>query len=73
MTYIAWVADILRELDQVGFGLVLYVSPTTDLSDHHTLCETQDGTVQADLADGAADALIRALRVVDNRYQRKQP
>jgi hypothetical protein len=70
---IAVVTDILRELNQVSLGLSLYITPTQDLPDHHTLCVTQGGVSQDSLSDVAGAALIRAMRVIDNTYQRKEP
>lgn len=73
---ISWsvVGRIIEELRLVGYELVLFVTPTALLTDHHTLAVARAGTgvVEQSLPDAAADALIRALHVDDNPY-RAQP
>ena len=62
------VGKIVQELAVVRFELTLYVTPTTRFPDHHSVAVAQNGMVQPTLADKAADALIRAMTVVDNPY-----
>lgn len=68
-------ARIIEELGSVGFELVLFVTPAhvLGLPDHHSLAVARSGVIQPALADDAADALMRALMVVDNPYQRTNP
>lgn len=67
------VQHLMGELAQVSYELVLYITPNADLPDHHTLAVAIAGVVQPILADAAAEALIRALDVADNPYQRPRP
>src|SRR5579862_6165539 len=57
--------DLLREVAAVGYRLCLYRTPTPELQDHHTLAILRNGAVEPTLPDDAADALLRALRVID--------
>lgn len=66
------VGRILAELTAVGYELVLYVTPTPALPDHHALAVAQSaggGQVLLHLPDDAAEALLRALDTVDNPYR----
>ncbi len=68
------VGKIIQELATAGFELILFVTPTPQFPDHHSLAVAKNGAVQQTLADEAADALIRAMTVVDNPYmQHQQP
>lgn len=68
---ISWsvVGRIIEELRLVGYEIVLYITPTTLLADHHTLAIARAGVVEQSLSNAAADALILALQVDDNPYQ----
>ena len=57
------------ELHAAGYDLVLYITPSRRLPDHHTLAVALGGSPLPVLPDAAADALIRALIVVDNPYR----
>jgi hypothetical protein len=67
------VGRIMSELAAVGYELVLFITPdlAQSLPDHHTLAVARSGSVLQDLPDDAADALLGALTVEDNRYQSK--
>lgn len=67
------IGKIIAELAAAGFELVLFVTPAPEfgLPDHHSLAVAQSGTVADILSDAAADALIRALIVIDNPYRQK--
>jgi hypothetical protein len=65
---IVGMGKIMQELAAGGFELVLFVTPTPTFPDHHSLAVAKNGNVQPTLADDAADALIRAMTVVDNPY-----
>jgi hypothetical protein len=65
------VGKIIEELGAIGFELVLYITPTPRLPDHHSLAVAVGGIVQPTLSDIATDALLRALTVVDNPYQQR--
>lgn len=67
------VGRIMSDLATVGYELVLFITPdlARGLPDHHTLAVARGSTVLQDLPDDAADALLGALTVVDNRYQSK--
>jgi hypothetical protein len=67
------VGKLVEELSIVGYDLVLYIAPTPKLPDHHSLAVAVGGIVQPKLSDIAADALLRALTVVDNPYQPRHP
>jgi len=64
---------LAQELATIGCVPVLFVTPTSLLPDHHTLAIARNGIIEPTLADDALDALIRALVVVNNPYQRLQP
>jgi len=64
---------IVQVLAIAGFELVLFVTPTPRLPDHHSLAVAVSGVLQPRLSEAAADALIRALTVVDNPYQQPKP
>jgi hypothetical protein len=59
----------LAELSVARYEIVLFVTPSRRLPDHHTLAVAVGGTTLPTLPDAAADALIRALIVVDNPYR----
>jgi hypothetical protein len=61
------------ELGMAGYELLLYVTPTRQYPDHHTLAVARGGQVEPTLADDALEALIRAMVVVDNPYQSGRP
>ena len=63
------IGKIRTELQQDGFDLVFFITPTSTYPDHHALAVAQHQVVAMILADAAADALIRALTVVDNPYR----
>lgn len=65
----AIVAKVMTELALVGYELVLWVTPTADLPDHHTLAVRGQGVAESHLPDDAADALILAFTVVENPYR----
>lgn len=64
---------IIEELRAVGHELVLFITPTPKLPDHHSLAVAANGVVLPTLPDVAAEALLRALTVVDNPYQTQHP
>lgn len=66
------VATIRGALAAAGYELVLYVTPSVDLPDHHTLAVARTGVIQPQLPDAAFDALRHALRVADNAYRRQR-
>lgn len=63
------IGRILAELSTAGYELVLYVTPTPALPDHHALAVARGGQVLLHLPDDAGEALLRALDTVDNPYQ----
>lgn len=67
---ISWsvVGRVIEALRLVGYEMVLYITPTALLADHHTLAVARSGVVEQSLPDAAADALIQALQVDDNPY-----
>lgn len=65
------VSKIMHELALAGFELMLFKTPTARFPDHHSLAVARNGIVQSTLADDAADALIRAMTVVDNPYMQQ--
>jgi len=69
------IGKMMNALASVGYDLVLFVTPAPNLGlpDHHSLAVSRNGMLQASLTDAAADALLRALIVVDNPYRRQQP
>ena len=71
----AKVSQLMQALAQVGYELVLFVTPHPDLPtplpDHHSLAVARSGQVEAKLADDAADALLHTLTTMDNPYQTK--
>lgn len=66
------VAKVVAELHVEGYELVLWITPTDDLPDHHTLAIRQNGTVAQELPESAAQALTRAFLSVDNPYRRQR-
>jgi hypothetical protein len=64
------VISLLRaELRIAGYEMVLYITPSRRLPDHHTLAVATGGSTLPSLPLAAADALIRTLIVVDNPYR----
>lgn len=66
------VQRLIAELGSAGYEMVLYITPVPELPDHHSLAVAMRGIVQSELPDDAADALIRALIVIDNPYRRQK-
>lgn len=78
------VGVVTTQLRRSGYGIVIYVTPSHDLPDHHTLAvfdvgPTDEqgrplGSAYHELPDAAADAIIRAFtQVVDNPYPKPRP
>jgi len=71
----ALVRQLIQALAQVGYDLILFVTPHPELPiplpDHHSLAVARNGQVEPKLADVAADALLHALTMMDNPYQTK--
>lgn len=72
------VGAVSGALHQAGFGMVLYVTPSIDLPDHHTLAvfDLSDATqtLHQTLPDAAVTALIRSFPpAVDNPYPKPRP
>jgi hypothetical protein len=67
------IGPLLQALAIVGYEPILYVTPTPDLPDHHSLAVGRNRVPDHILADAAADALIRASTVVDNPYRQPNP
>lgn len=65
------VGRLIAQLGAEGYEPVLFVTPTAHMPDHHTLAVARAGSSVAEqtLPDAAADALIRAMDVVDDPYQ----
>jgi hypothetical protein len=68
---VAIVQRLISELATVGCELVLYITPVAGYPDHHTLAVARGGVPEHTLGDGALDALIRAMTVVDNPYRQR--
>jgi hypothetical protein len=69
------IGKIMGELAKARYELVLFSTPTPDLPDHHSLAVAyigRAGNTEPTLSDAAADALLRALTVVDNPYRRQK-
>lgn len=66
------VQHLIEELAIIGCVPVLYVTPTLQYPDHHTLAFLRAGVLEVTLAQDVLDALARAMMVVKNPYQRKQ-
>jgi len=65
-------------LRRAGFGMLLYVTPSGDLPDHHTLAvfdwDDEKQSVHHVLPDAAAAAIITAFSsVVENPYPKSRP
>lgn len=69
----ATVDRLQHELGRVGYSLVLFITPTRQFPDHHTLAVAQGDVVEVSLTDAPLDALLRALIVVHNPYQIRKP
>ena len=71
----AMVSQLMLALAQVGYELILFVTPHPELPiplpDHHSLAVARNGQVKPKLADEAADALLHTLTMMDNPYQTK--
>lgn len=65
----SFIGPLVQTLAVVGYEPILYVTPTPDLPDHHSLAVGRNRVPDSILADAAADALIRASTVVDNPYR----
>ncbi len=63
------IGKIREELQQSGYEVVLFVTPTPKYPDHHALAVSSNTSVEMTLSNAAADAIIRALTVVDNPYR----
>jgi len=63
-------STLVHALGAIGYEVMLYVTPTPDLPDHHFLAVAYRGSVQQHLADDVADVLIHTLTVIDNPYRR---
>lgn len=70
-------SQIVTSLAAVGYVPVLFVTPITDLPDHHSLAVAALGMstsgIEPTLPDIAADALLHILVVLDNMYRRTRP
>lgn len=66
---IATVGALLDALSFEGYELVLFVTPTQQLPDHHALAVARVGQALPNLPDTAARAILAVLRVVDNPYR----
>jgi len=81
----ATVDRLQQELGAVGYTLVLFITPTRQFPDHHTLAVTTisglgagpsgapGGAIEVPLTDAPLDALLRAVTVVHNPYQAYRP
>jgi hypothetical protein len=78
------VGTVRAMLRRSGYGIVIYVTPSHDLPDHHTLAvfdvnlaDEQGQPLNAayhELPDAATDAIIGAFtQVVDNPYPKPRP
>jgi hypothetical protein len=69
------VGKIMEELTAASYELILFVTPAPDagLPDHHSLAVARAGVVETTLPDVAAEALLRALTVIDNPYRPHKP
>jgi hypothetical protein len=72
------IGSVTTALQHVGYGMLLYVTPSHDLPDHHTLAvfDLRDTTqtVHHELPDSAANALISAfVQTVSNPYPKPRP
>ena len=76
----ATISRLVSALRAVGYEPVLFVTPTVDLPDHHSLAVrrilhttghllVREQDVEVTLPEAAADALLRALTVMDNPYR----
>lgn len=68
---------IVASLAAVGYSPVLFVTPTPDLPDHHSLAVAglgaPAGSLEPTLPDVAANALLQTLVVSDNLHRRQRP
>ena len=68
---------IVASLAVVGYAPVLFVTPTVDLPDHHSLAVAAlgaaVGSLEPTLPNDVADALLQVLMVSDNLYRRQRP
>jgi hypothetical protein len=69
----SFIGPLIQALAVVGYEPILYVTPTPDLPDHHSLAVGRSEQAHPTLTDAAADALIRASTVVDNPYRQPNP
>ena len=70
----ATIARLVSELSAAGYRPALYMTPTLDLPDHHSLAvvEAVSDAIELTLANAAAEALIRAMIVSDNPHKRQR-
>jgi len=66
---VATIGSLLDALAAEGYELVLFVTPTQQLPDHHALAVAHAGQALLRLPDVAAQAILSVLRVVDNPYR----
>lgn len=66
------VQHLMNELAVIGCAPVLYVTPTLQYPDHHTLVFLRASVLEVALAQDVLEALARAMMVVKNPHQRKQ-
>jgi hypothetical protein len=55
------VGRIIAELSAIGYELVLFVTPTATLPDHHLLAVAQGGQVLLQLPEDAGEALLSGI------------
>ena len=72
------IGTVQGALRGAGYGMVVYMTPSTDLPDHHTLAvfnlSDEAQTIHHTLPDLAVDALISAFpQAIDNPYPKLRP
>jgi len=69
--------QIVASLAAVGYAPVLFVTPTPDLPNHHSLAVVAvgapAGSLEPTLPDAVAGALLQTLVVSDNQYRKQRP
>lgn len=81
---ISVIGVVRAALKQQGYGMILYITPSPDLPDHHSLVvfrvdpgDPQDNSLSpplADLPDDAAEALRSVMTTIQpNPYPKQQP
>ncbi len=68
---VATLGSLVDALNLTGYQLVLFITPTQQLPDHHALAVAQTGQALPTLPDAAAQAILRVLQVVDNPYRNR--